>query len=338
MFLRDKIYQDRLGDDFIIEPWITVQATYATPTDSYRWGPEIKHHLSSEKGGAFGYDPPLKTEADFDKLVMPRHAIDEEATALNLTRLQDAVGDILEVNLDRGPYCRMWSADISTDLAHLRGLEQMMWDMMDRPQWPHRLLAFMRDGVLRVHEQAEAVGDWRLCNHQNQSMPYAMELSDPTANSEPVGRNRLWGYLASQETTLVSPAMFDEFMLQYQIPIMEKFGLVAYGCCEDLTRKIDLLRKIPNLRRIAVTPWADVRACAEQIGQDYVFSWRSNPSEMICTGFDPDKVRRFIRAGLEEAKGCHVDITLKDIETIDGNFDNLIEWTRIVREIVEDYG
>jgi hypothetical protein len=251
--------------------------------------------------------------------------------------LQDAVGDLLTVNLDRGPYYRMWSGDISTDLAHLRGMEQMMWDMMDRPRWLGKLLAFMRDSILQVHEQAEADGDWRLCDHENQAMPYATELSDPAANSEPVKRDQLWVFLASQETTLVSPAMFDEFMLQYQIPIMEKFGLVAYGCCEDLTRKIDLLRRIPNLRRIAVTPWADVRACAEQIQQDYVFSWRPSPAETICTGFDPDKVRRFIRAGLEASRGCHVDITLKDIETIDGNFDNLIEWTRIVREIVEDY-
>lgn len=335
--LREKIYQDRLGDDFIIEPWITLQATYATPTGLHRWGPEIKHHLSTEKGGAFGFDPPLKTEADLDKLVMPHHEIDEQATARDLAKLQDAVGDILTVNLDRGPYYRMWSGDISTDIAHLRGLEQVMWDMMDRPKWLHKLLAFMRDSILQVHEQAEAAGDWRLCDHENQAMSYATELSDPAANSEPVKREQLWVFLASQETTLVSPAMFDEFMLQYQIPIMEKFGLAAYGCCEDLTRKIDLLRKIPNLRRIAVTPWADVRACAEQIQQDYVFSWRPSPAEMICTGFDPEKVRPFIRAGLEASKNCHVDITLKDIETIDGNFDNLIEWTRIVREIVEDY-
>ena len=47
-------------------------------------------------------------------------------------------------------------------------------------------------------------------------------------------------------------------MLQYQIPLMAPFGLAAYGCCEDLTPKIDLLRQIPNLRRIAVSPMADV--------------------------------------------------------------------------------
>jgi len=335
--LREAIYQDRLGDDFIIEPWIAVGAVYRNLTGESRWGPPIRWIPSPEKRGARMFDPPLKTEADLAKLVAPHHEIDEAATAERLNRVRDAVGDLLTVVGDRGPYHRHWIADLSTDLAGLRGLEQMMWDMVDRPEWLHRLLALLRDGILTAHAEAEAAGDWRLCNHQNQSMPYALELPDPAADGGPVGRDRLWVFLASQETTLVSPAMFDEFMFQYQLPILSKFGLAAYGCCEDLTRKIDVLRQAPNLRRIAVTPWADVRACAEQIGTDYVLSWRPSPAEMICRSFDPDRVRRLTREGLEAARGCHVDVCLKDIETIDGKFENLIEWTRIVREIIEDY-
>ena len=335
--LRFAVYQDRIGDDYVIEPWLTVQAVYATPAGPSRWGPEIRFIPSTEKRGAWKFDPAIKTEADLDKMVTPRHAIDEAATARSLAKLTDAIGDILQVTLSRAPNLRVWRADISTDLVQLRGLEQFMLDMMDRPEWLHRLLAFMRDGILRVHEQAEAAGDLRLCDHENQAMPYALELPGPAANGSPVKRNQLWTFMASQETTLVSPRMFEEFMLQYQIPIMAKFGLVAYGCCENLTHKIDCLRKVPNLRRIAVTPWADVRACAEQIGRDYVFSWRPSPAEAICMGFEPDRVRRIIREGMEAAKGCHVDVTLKDVETVRGRFEDLVEWTRIVRDVAADY-
>ena len=59
----------------------------------------------------------------------------------------------------------------------------------------------------------------------------------------------------------MSPAMHDEFLLQYQLPILKQWGLVGYGCCENLTQKIDILRQIPNLRVIGVTPRADVRRC-----------------------------------------------------------------------------
>jgi hypothetical protein len=58
---------------------------------------------------------------------------------------------------------------------------------------------------------------------------------------------------------------------------------------------------------------------------------------MVCRGLDPEKVRRLLREALAACRGCHVDITLKDIETVGGDFGRLIEWTRIVREIAGEY-
>ncbi len=211
--------------------------------------------------------------------------------------------------------------------------------MADNPEWLHRLCKFMSDGVLKTHDQAEAAGDWRLANHANQAVPYAQDLDDPKANSEPVTRDRLWLFMAAQEMAQVSPAMHDEFCLQYQMPIMKKFGLVSYGCCEDLTQKIDMLRQIPNLRRISVTPVADPKKCAEQIGDDYVISWRPNPSQMICCGFDPDLIRQVVRDAMDAfaAHGCHVDVNLKDVQTVQGKPENLRRWVEIVRGITDEY-
>jgi hypothetical protein len=168
-------------------------------------------------------------------------------------------------------------------------------------------------------------------------MPYAEELPDPSGDGKPVTRGRLWVFCAAQELTLVSPRMHDEFMLRYQLPIIAKFGLSAYGCCEDLTHKIGMLRQIPNLRRIAVAPRANVRRCAEQIGQDYVLSYRPNPAEMVCCGFAPDHVRKVVADALEAADGCHVDITLKDIQTVQGQPQRLREWVRVVRAAVHEH-
>jgi hypothetical protein len=331
--LREKIFQDSTGDDYIIEPWITQRATRITHPEGH-WGVRFGRVPSPEPRGAWKFDPPLKKLDDIEKLVVPRHMIDEQDTARNVERLREAVGDILQVNVDRSP---AFNADLSYDLANLRGLEQIMWDMLDNPQWLHRLMGFLRDGILAVHEQAERAGDWRLADHENQAMPYSLELPDPRANSEPVPRHRLWCFMLAQEMAQVSPEMHEEFVLRYQMPIMEAFGLVSYGCCEDLTRKIKYLKKIPNLRRIAVTPWADVRSCAEQIGQDYVLSWRPNPAQMVCCGFQPDYIRKTVRDAMEASKGCHVDITLKDIETVQGHPERLAEWARIVRSIADDY-
>ena len=147
--------------------------------------------------------------------------------------------------------------------------------------------------------------------------------------------DRLWCFCAAQEFAAVSPAMHEEFLLQYQLPILRPYGLVAYGCCEDLTRKIDMLRRIPNLRRIAVSPMADVARCAAHIGRDYVLSYRPSPSDMVGYGFDEARIRAILRRDLAACRGCHTDVTLKDVETVQRDPTRVRRWVAICRQEVE---
>lgn len=338
-WLRNRLFWAALGDDSVFEPWLPVPAVKVTPPDGL-WGLPIR--WTGRGGGKAGVcDPPIKTEADLARLVAPHHRIDEARTRDAVGRLQDLLGDVLPVVCDRSPAYLNFTGDISTLLAQLRGLEQVMWDMMDRPEWLHRLIAFMRDGILTVHREAEAAGDWSRLSHYNQAMPYALELADPAPDPTPVTRRQLWCFCASQEFALVGPAMFEEFMLRYQLPIIREFALSAYGCCEDLTGKIEVLRQIPNLRRIAVSPMANVRRCAAQIGDTYIFSYRPSPSDMVGYSWDEDRVRRILRQDLAACReaACHVDITLKDVETVQHEPERLQRWVRVTREVIDEvYG
>jgi len=112
--------------------------------------------------------------------------------------------------------------------------------------------------------------------------------------------------------------------------------LVAYGCCEDLTRKIDMLRQIPNLRRIAVSPFANVAKCAEQIGRDYVISYRPSPADMVSYSFDAARIRTILKRDLAACRGCHVDITLKDVETVGRDPHRVKEWVQITRAVIDE--
>jgi hypothetical protein len=330
-FLRYQLFWASLGDDSIFEPWVTVPAARRCEG----WGVDCARSYSEDARGAYKVDYPIKHADDLARLRMPWHEIDEPRTAELVGLVEDAIGDIITINVDRAPLFRMHEGDIANDLGYLRGIENIMLDMVDNPEWLHRLVKFMSDGILRVHDQAEEAGDWNMSAHESQAMSYAEELDDPAPNVNGVKRNRLWAFAAAQEFTGISPAMHDAFLLQYQLPILRKFGLVAYGCCEDLTRKIDILRQIPNLRRIAVAPAANVARCAEQIGPDYVLSYRPSPTEMVGIGFDPEWVRTVIRKDLAACRGCHVDITLKDVETVQGDPDRVRQWARLVREEVE---
>ena len=66
------------------------------------------------------------------------------------------------------------------------------------------------------------------------------------------------GWLYAHMTRFVSPA---------------PFGLNAYCCCEDLTNKIDYSFEIPNLRRISISPWADVDKCAERLAEVLLYKF-----------------------------------------------------------------
>lgn len=334
-WLRYKLYWHSLNDDSIFEPWINLSAVYKCTG----WGIDYVLNKTNDAGGSYKESHPIENyEKDMKKMRMPFHGIDEKASAENLARLNDAIGDIITINLDRGTAYRMWAGDIATHIGHLRGIEPIMYDMMDQPENLHKLLAFLRDGILQVYEQAEAAGDLGLYAHENQAMTYAEELEDPAPNTKEVKCDQLWGYAASQEYTLISPEMQDEFLLQYQLPILKKFGLTAYGCCEDLSNKIDILRKIPNLRRIAVSPFADPKKCAEQIGGEYVLSYRPNPSSTVSCGFDPDTIKNDLRKNLEifKANECHPDITLKDVESVENDPNRVREWVKLTRETISE--
>lgn len=346
-----------LGDDFICEPWVPLRAAYefsgrkenehrrllfqsafAQPDISLEeaWGFDkiVRHGMSD--GQAWKSEPPIKTWDDLALIKLPRHSIDEEATIARYDKLHDAVGDILEIDIQRGPLMTGFYGDISTALGELRGIDNLMMDMCMNPDELHQLLSVLRDGILANHEAAELAGDFSLtCEQQlNQGMPYVGELHDPRANSKIKSRKESWGFLAAQEYTLVSPEFHDEFLLQYQIPIIKEYGVSHYGCCENLTDKIDGLRKIPNLRSIAVTPFADVKQCAEQIGTDYAISWRPSPANMICLTTDKERIKGFLKEGIDALKGTRYHISLKDVETVMGEPERLNNWVSIARSML----
>ena len=53
--------------------------------------------------------------------------------------------------------------------------------------------------------------------------------------------------------------------MQYDRQWLSRFGLTHYGCCEPVHNKIDMLRTIPNLRRISISPWTDLEKAAHWV-------------------------------------------------------------------------
>ncbi|MHB1254313.1 MAG: hypothetical protein ACYCZ1_09125 [Candidatus Humimicrobiaceae bacterium] len=142
----------------------------------------------------------------------------------------------------------------------------------------------------------------------------------------------MWGFCESQETGQVSPQMFEEFVFQYQLPFLERFGLNCYGCCEPLDKRWHIVKKAPNLRRVSVSAWADPSKMAEFLSNKYIYSYKPNPADLAVHDINVDAIRKKIKGILNVTRGCVLEIIMKDNHTLGQNPDNIINWTRVVRE------
>jgi hypothetical protein len=105
-----------------------------------------------------------------------------------------------------------------------------------------------------------------------------------------------------------------------------------------LDRKIDILRRIPNLRKISVSPWCDTRRAVEQIGADYVVSRKPSPAILAEDRWHPERARAELREFLEQAgERCHVELIMKDISTVRYQPQRLWEWAAIATETAEAF-
>ncbi|MGA7277664.1 MAG: hypothetical protein WBW79_06985, partial [Desulfocapsaceae bacterium] len=134
----------------------------------------------------------------------------------------------------------------------------------------------------------------------------------------------------------VSPDTFAEFVFPYQKPILERFGLNCYGCCEPIHQRWHVIEQIPNLRRVSVSPWSDKKKMAQKLEDKYIFSLKPNPVDLAMDSFDEDRIRRELREVLSILLGCRVEIIMKDNHTIRKDPSRVIRWVQIAKEESEN--
>lgn len=333
-FRKELFWGERMNDDKVIENRFYVP--YVAKDDG--WGVPIERH-GGENGGSYGWTPSIRTWDDLKKLRRPTITVDYAATRDRTELARTTFGDLLNIRVGGGWW---WSLGMTELLILLRGLEQVMMDMCAEPDGLHELMAFLRDAHLAKLDFLEA-NSLLTPNHDGPyvgsgGFGYTRELPKPGFDGSRCRTRDLWGFAESQETTSVSTEMFEEFIFPYQQPILDRFGLNCYGCCEPLHLRWSVVKRFPRLRRISVSPWADLEKMAEYLQTDYVYSMKPSPSDLAVAKLDEDYVRAKLRRAFEVAKGCRVEAVMKDNHTIGRNPENVIRWTRIAMEEAERIG
>jgi hypothetical protein len=326
-FLRMILIKHEIGDDSPVEDYFPIEAVFDVEPATV-WGLPVGRHHPEEAGGAWAYDPPLRAAEDFARLRIPRYTFNRARTEEKMAWAAELLGDVLPVRLQCSTPL---SATLCTYAAELRGLTEMMLDMAAEPDLMHRLMAHLRDGVLQAMQDVAATGLLTPNNHG------PMTCSEPIGPPQsPLTYRNLWVMTNSQEFDQVSPAMWQEFCLQYQLPIIEQFGLSAYGCCENLTHKIDGVLSIPNLRIFVCSAWTHLPTVVERVGDKYVIMWRQKASDVVYARDEAD-LKAQLENGLRQLRGCYVQIVLRELQTLAGDLKRLHKWTRLAIEAASRY-
>lgn len=317
-------------DDRPIDPYLALPCFAEPPF----WGlKEIKH--GGEDGGSYVWESPVKSEEDLQKLHPPLIQVDFDGHQKLVEQLNAVFGDLLPV---QPRYHWWWTLGLTDTLAHLRGLEQIMYDMTDRPKLIHSLMSLLRDGTLAMLDELEAK-DLLSPNYDTTYVGSGgFGLIDDLPLSDFSGQVRtcdMWGFAESQETVGISPRMFEEFIFPYQLPILERFGLNCYGCCEPLDKRWNIVKEFPRLRRVSVSPWANRARMAANLEDRYIYSLKPKPADLAMEYFDEVRIRAEIREDLVITRGCRLEVIMKDVTTLRHDPQRATRWVQIVREEAE---
>jgi len=330
MMRKEIMWQEEIQDDRVCRAVMPVSHVF------HQTGFGIDSELvGGGDTGAYAIKSVLTDYDDLSKLTYRRIEIDQEKTDKLLEAAHDVFDGILEVQLENAWW---FSFGLTMEAIHLRGFENFLTDMYENPEELHALMKFLSEDATQRLDFLEQKGLLSL-NNGGEFMGtggygWCDELPGEPFDPLKVAPHNMWGYSESQETIYVSPKDFGEFVLPYQLPLLSRFGLNAYGCCEPLDTRVHLLiEKIPHLRKITVSPWSDVNMMAERIGKDYVYCWKMNPSYIAVEKIDEDVIRKQARNAFSAAfkNGCPAEVLMRDVRTLAGKLENAVRWVEYMR-------
>ncbi len=338
--IRKTLYQwKHLRGDMVVEPVFRTSLVLRDSGFGIAENTEIEKTDEASNVVSREFIPQIQSLKDVKKIKMPEIYLDEEATERNFQALEWMFGDLLTVEkCGVGPiWFTIWDF-----LVRWYGVEEAMMDFVLKPELVHAAVERLLNAFMARLDRYEALNVLSL-NNQNVrigsgGLGYCDEL--PQSGFDPVRVRTIdqWGCSNAQIFSEVSPEMHEEFSLRYERKWLERFGMTYYGCCEPLHNKLDILKSVPNLRKISVSPWADLGKTVELAGDKYVLSHKPNPAIFADENWNPDRARKELADMLLQASGCSVEIIMKDISTVRYEPHRLWEYADIALRAAEAAG
>ncbi|MFH1421148.1 MAG: hypothetical protein ABIH42_00300 [Planctomycetota bacterium] len=336
--LRQEIYLwNHIQCDMIVEP--VIYSPYVINDSGFGITENVDIVRTDETNDIVSrrYKAHIASEEDIEKIKMPVVSYNHEKTEENYQVLKEIFDGIISVEKRGAP--GFWFAPWDM-LVSWTGVEKILIALIERPEYVHKLVDRLLTASLCRLDQYEKLGllASNNCNIRvgSGAYGYTSELPQPD-KTKPAFAKDMWGCSTAQIFTSVSPKMHWEFALQYEIRCMERFGLNYYGCCEPLHNKMNILKEIPRLRKISMSPWANIPKARESGADNYVLSIKPPPAIFAEDEWSHEKVRAELENLLSQAEGACAEVVMKDISTVRYQPKRLWDWAKIASEVSEQF-
>ena len=325
-----------IQDDKVIFPEVRIDKCVNVLTPQ---GMEWKTKRIGETHAMVTNEDLLQTEDDIENIKFLEISVDEEKSREYFAKVEELFDGILTVRQSGFTgYAAPWD-----NISLWHGVENSIEDLIDRPEFIHKVLERTFGvwlGAVDEYEKHGLIGVGEPYIHY--SGTFTDELPGFNGENEEYlkkfrhSAKNAWTMGMAQIFSMVSPEIHLEFEIEYQKKYYSRFGLGYYGCCEPLDKKIHIVRQIPNVRKISMSPWVDMEKGAEAMEGDYVFSRKPSPAFLANnSAWDADAVRKDLEDACQIAGkyGNPCEFILKDITTLGGKPERLWEWAKIAAEV-----
>lgn len=306
-----RIWQhENLGDDTLVAQTIGINPV-GTVLEPSMLGVEIGFPPDVEPW-ALHDRAVVEEEADLDRLTLPDFYTAGAMPAVH-RMYREACDLVNELEGDA------WKVHFPGAIRGVLGLAQAMrgpheniiMDMLLRPAFAQRLFQFVTD----FH-----------CHYYRQRCAFL---------GEPLGL----GHIGNDEVNVpfISPALYEEFLLPYEIRISTFHGgLSCWHSCGTTTPLLGLIRRIPNIKQFYTGPWTDVDAVMETFGGDTPIMIAVNTVDDILAA-TPEHMAAKIRELMARCRGAALHIrggAMNSAFDLQADLAQMRRWTRIAREVI----
>lgn len=249
--------------------------------------------------------PAIKNESDLDNLP----AVDFYKSGLMplahrfYSEIKDIMPDDFEVLFPE------WEKSIFSVLWHIRGLENILLDMYDKPDFVRRLFTRI------TAERKKWFTDW--AKFFNKKIGPGNLLNDEVGSP------------------VISPRIYEEFILPSEKELADFHGGISYWhSCGNTTDFMKLIRKIPGLALFHVSGRTNLKTAVEEMGKNGI---------AIQVNLDPQRdfhnatkidIERKLKEIVETCGDVAYYIIMDGIQrlhTVDFEIEKIKEWIEIAK-------